>query len=211
MPCSRVNTGSASCCSRVDPRRAEVVAQAERVADLVHRHVLEVGAHEGLGLRAAGLELAARLEHVGAVAICSAASLAVGRSTRPESRRATSSGVGSASRNGSVDAARRQDLGARRPDVARRQALDADVGVEDLAAARIDVARPDRAEGRRRVGHPADRGATEVEGVEVGRRRAATSTRIASLKPIFSNALFHSSMPAVIGARYLTGMVRSIQ
>src|SRR3982751_3233351 len=34
-----------------------------------------------------------------------------------------------------------------------------------------------------------------------------TSTRIASLKPIFSNALFHSSTPAVIEVRYLTGIV----
>jgi len=31
------------------------------------------------------------------------------------------------------------------------------------------------------------------------------------LKPIFSNALFHSSTPAVITARYLNGTVRSIQ
>ena len=38
-----------------------------------------------------------------------------------------------------------------------------------------------------------------------------TSTRIAFLKPIFSNALFHSRTPAVIAARYLNGTVRSIQ
>jgi hypothetical protein len=37
------------------------------------------------------------------------------------------------------------------------------------------------------------------------------SARIASLKPIFSNALFHSSTPAMIGARYFTGTERSIQ
>src|SRR5205085_5212013 len=64
-----------------------------------------------------------------------------------------------------------EDLRARGADVARRQTLDADVGVEDLAAARIDVARADRAERRRRVRHPADRGAAEVERVEVGALR----------------------------------------
>ena len=37
------------------------------------------------------------------------------------------------------------------------------------------------------------------------------STRNAFLKPIFSNALFHSSTPALIAARYLSGTVRSIQ
>ena len=38
-----------------------------------------------------------------------------------------------------------------------------------------------------------------------------TCTWMAFLKPIFSNALFHSSTPAVIAGRYLTGTVRSIQ
>ena len=38
-----------------------------------------------------------------------------------------------------------------------------------------------------------------------------TSTWIASLKPMRSNALFHSRMPSLIGSRYLTGMLRSSQ
>ena len=38
-----------------------------------------------------------------------------------------------------------------------------------------------------------------------------TSTCTAFLKPIFSKALFHSSTPAVIGARYFSGIVRSSQ
>ena len=38
-----------------------------------------------------------------------------------------------------------------------------------------------------------------------------TLTSIASLKPIFSKALFHSRMPAVMVSRYFSGMVRSSQ
>ena len=52
----------------VDARGAEVVAQAERMADLVHHRVLDVVVHEVLGLRAVGIELAARLEHVQRIA-----------------------------------------------------------------------------------------------------------------------------------------------
>ena len=38
-----------------------------------------------------------------------------------------------------------------------------------------------------------------------------TFTWIASLKPMRSNALFHSSTPSVMGLRYFSGMFRSIQ
>ena len=38
-----------------------------------------------------------------------------------------------------------------------------------------------------------------------------SSTRMAFLKPMRSKALFHSSTPAVMGARYFSGMVRSSQ
>ena len=38
-----------------------------------------------------------------------------------------------------------------------------------------------------------------------------TSTRTAFLKPMRSKALFHSSTPAVIGARYFSGIVLSSQ
>jgi hypothetical protein len=38
-----------------------------------------------------------------------------------------------------------------------------------------------------------------------------TSTRIASLKPMRANALFHSRMPSRIGVRYFSGMLRSSQ
>jgi hypothetical protein len=38
---------------------------------------------------------------------------------------------------------------------------------------------------------------------------ACCTTRIAPLKPIASNALFHSRTPAATAARYLSGIVRS--
>ena len=44
------------------------MTQAERVADLVHRHVLHVAQHELLGLGAARVDVAARFEHVECVA-----------------------------------------------------------------------------------------------------------------------------------------------
>ena len=44
------------------------MAQAQRVADLVHHRVLDVVGDEALGLRAVGVDLAARLEHVQRIA-----------------------------------------------------------------------------------------------------------------------------------------------
>ena len=52
----------------VDARGAEVVAQAERVADLVHRQVLQIVEHELLRLRAVRVDVATRCEHVERVA-----------------------------------------------------------------------------------------------------------------------------------------------
>ncbi len=48
----------------VDPRGTEVVAQTQRVANLVHHRVLDVVGDEVLGPGAVGLEFPARLEHV---------------------------------------------------------------------------------------------------------------------------------------------------
>ena len=151
----------------VDARRAEVVAQAERVADLVHRRVLEVGVDEGLGLGTVGVELAARLEHVGGIAQLLGGELAIGADPAAH-QHGPLLGRGVAAAERVVHAAGREDLRARRADIARRQAFDADGGVENLAAARIDVTRADRAEGRRGIRHPADRGAAEIERVEIG-------------------------------------------
>ncbi|EWS57824.1 hypothetical protein Y694_04242 [Methylibium sp. T29-B] len=140
----------------VDPGGTEVVAQPQRVADLVHRHVLQVGQHVGLGVEAAGIEFAARLEHVERVAelLGGAIGVSAGSGVMPRMRvRALTD---------------REHLGALGAAVARGQALDADVGIDDFAAARIDVARADGAEGRCRVGHPAHRGAVHVQRVEVG-------------------------------------------
>ena len=46
--------------------------------------------------------------------------------------------------------------------------VDADVGVEDLAGARVDLARSDAAEDRPRGRHPADRRMARVERLEIG-------------------------------------------
>ena len=52
----------------VDARSAEVVAQAKRVANLVHRHVLQVVEHELLCLRAVRVDVATRRVHVERIA-----------------------------------------------------------------------------------------------------------------------------------------------
>ena len=149
----------------VDARRAEVVAQPERVAHLVHRHVFQIVVNEFLGLGACRIDVAARLEHVERVAQLLGRLIGeIAERHRMRAAQARRRGL----RRLHVDDRSRQHLRAQRPLVARRQALDADVGVEDLTRSRVDVARPDRAEGRARVGHPANRRAAEVQRVPVG-------------------------------------------
>lgn len=45
-------------------RGAEVVPQPQRVADLVHRHILQIGSDEGLGLGAGRIQPFAHRQHV---------------------------------------------------------------------------------------------------------------------------------------------------
>ena len=158
MPLTRVNSGSASCACGVRGRRAEIVAQAQRVAGLVHHHVLDVRGDEALDVRAVRRELAARLEQRqaehrfagGAVAVLAVG--AVGR--RQHRRRAAGRG--------------RHGLGAQVAHRAHVHRVDADVGVEDLAGARVDHRHADRAERRLRHRLPAHRRMPDVGGVEVG-------------------------------------------
>ena len=53
--------------------------------------------------------------------------------------------------------------------------------------------------------------ATLASSVSKSASSGCTLTTIAFLKPIFSKALFHSRMPAVIASRYFSGTVRSSQ
>ena len=161
----------------VDARAAEVVAQAQRVADLVDRGVGEVVEHPLLGLGARRVEVAARLEHVhrigqllgGHVGVLALIGVVAG--TRSAARRELGHPLGRArlhQRRPVHRHPRREHLRAQRAHVARRQALEADVGIEDLPGARVDLAGPDGTERRRRVGHPADRRHADVERVEIG-------------------------------------------
>jgi hypothetical protein len=53
--------------------------------------------------------------------------------------------------------------------------------------------------------------ATPTSSVSKSASSGCCFTTMASLKPIFSKALFHSKMPLLIDARYFTGMLRSSQ
>ena len=143
------------------------MAQAERVADLVHRHVLGVALNEGFGLGAVGVEIAACLEHVECIA--KLLGRGVGVTAGLEGAHAAQAQLfGQRAGVGVGGWRRHQNLRAQGAQVARRQALDADVGVEDLAGSRVDMAGPDRTERRAGVGHPAQRVAAEVERVPGG-------------------------------------------
>jgi hypothetical protein len=133
--------------------------------DLVHRHRGQVVEHEALRLRAAGIEIAARLEHVERIGHLVAGHVGVvaGAWIGPALRQ-----VGGDLHHAVPVGTVGEHLGPDRPARSRVEALDRDVGIEDLAATRVDVARAGRAEGGRRVGHPAHRRDADVERVEVG-------------------------------------------
>ena len=159
----------------IDQRRAEVVAQAQRVADFVHRHIDQIVDDELLGFGTGRVEVAACFEHVervrqllgGEVGVIALRPVLVRRLRRRRCVLAQRiAGLQQASPRREVVAV--EHLRTQVAQAARRQAFHADVGVDDLAAARVHLARPDGAEGRLRVGHPAHRRHADVERVEVG-------------------------------------------
>ena len=131
--------------------------------------VLQVVEHELLGLRAVGLELAARLEHVQRIAQLLGGHVAVSRHCAWPA----CSARGAPSTRGERAAAAGQRLRAQAAHRARAQALEADVGVEDLAAARVDVARADGAEARRRAASSSAPTHSPGRACRTRRRRAA--------------------------------------
>ncbi len=187
---------------RVDGRRAEVVAQAQRVADLVHRDVLEVGQHERLGLRAVGVELAARLQQVEARSRAPASRI---RRSQAHAIRGVATNAGSAA-GGRICSTRIERAAA------QTRRIDADVGVEDLAGARIDLARADGAERR-----PC---ASVIQRIDAWRAssvsKSASSGWIFDLQRVLEADLLERLVPLehAVGdrlSRYFSGMLRSSQ
>jgi hypothetical protein len=78
-------------------------------------------------------------------------------------------------------------------------------------AARIDMAGPIAPKQRHALVIQRTDATPTSSVVEVGVVRLDPAPRSRSLKPIRSNALFHSRMPAVIASRYFSGIVRSSQ
>ena len=141
------------------------MAQAERVADLVHRHVLQEIGDQLVGLRTVGVEFAARLEQrqrkadLARRVLAVVAQAAIDRADRLDAQIAGRLVV---HRLIGDDA-----FGSQRADVARHVRVPADVGVENLAAARIDMRRPDGPERRRGRRQPSHRRVLRLAEIEV--------------------------------------------
>ena len=152
------------------------MAQAQGVAHLVHRHVLEIVQHELLHVGAGRIEFTAGLQHVQRVAhlLSGMVTVQTGVTMHVAGRCGTGQqtfphGIGRLQQAAPVGGeALAQHLRSGGSQAARGQALEADVGVQDLARARVHVAGPDGTKARLRVGHPAHGGHAQVQGVEVG-------------------------------------------
>ena len=205
MPLTRVNSGSPSCVLGVDRRGAEVVAQAERVADLVHRLLLEERGDEALDVRAVGVEVAAGLEQRQAEHRLAASRSRRTRRPSPAVRAPASLAV----------ASRRRALGMyserRLRTIAHVVRVDADVGVEDLAGPRVDDGGADRAERRCAPSSASAPTRDRARWCRSRRRRAAArrgsrpGSRCART-PCSTRGCRRGS-----ASRYFSGMVRSSQ
>ena len=133
----------------------------------MHRQPFQVLEHEHLRFGARRIDVAARREHVEAVAELIGCMFGERAVLVVVHRRCAVRRRMRQVRQAALQA-RGEDLRAQRACRAQVDAFDADVGVEDLAAARIDVLRADRAEAHRAIGHPAHRRTIDVERVEVG-------------------------------------------
>ncbi len=133
------------------------MAQPQCVPDLVDDDLLQVGEHERLRLQALRVELVAGLEQV---------EREVELDRRGIGDRAGVHVVRVAGRG--VGQRQRELLDALAAPAAQARGIDADVGVEDLTAARVDLARPDAAERRTRRREPAHRRVPRIERVPVG-------------------------------------------
>ena len=161
----------------VRARGAEVVSQAERVAHLVHDDFLDVVLHELARDGAVGVEVPPCFQHIERIAHLLGRQRAVHAAGKLRWHRAIGGGsewLRKGQRRRPIAQGLRADrlpsqhLGAQRAHVACGHAFKGDVGIQDLSAARIDVAGADGAECRVGVHHPSHRGVAEVEGVEVG-------------------------------------------
>ena len=153
------------------------MAQAQRVTHLVHDGFLDVVLHELARDRAVGVEFATRFQHIHRVAHLLCGQQAVDAACRLGRHAAfgvgrhegVDEGLGKRERRRAfADGLRANDLGAEVAYRARHHAFERDVGVQDLTRARVNVTGADGGKGRVGVHHPAHRGVTVVQGVELG-------------------------------------------
>ncbi len=128
-------------------RRPKVVAQTERVTDLVHRDVLEKIEYQLVGLRTIWVELAARFEqrqckaHFARGVFEVVAKAAVNVAIGADRGRVQLTGHCVIHRRVRHDA-----FGSQGANVAHHVGVPTNVGIQNLAGARIDLRRADRAE-----------------------------------------------------------------
>ena len=153
------------------------MAQAQRVAHLVHDGFLDVVLHELPGHRAVRVHFALCLQHVQRITQLFSGQRAVhaaGPLGRHLARLRQLERMGKAERHrrafGSHGYAgrRAEHLGAQAANAACGHALERDVRIQDLARARVHVAGADGAEDGLRVHHPAHACGAKVQGVELG-------------------------------------------
>jgi hypothetical protein len=179
----------------VGARGAEVVAQAQRVADLVHHRVLHVVLHELLRHRAIGVESPralpsrpARSQLLGRQAPCRQRrwlrASAGGRLAVPRQRRRKGKGGRRWTLRGSTWLRSVRMSRAGMPSKATSASRISPLRGSTCAGA-------DGAKNGAGVHHPAHRGVAEVQRVELGVVGCCCTT-MAPRKPIFSKALFHS-------------------
>src|SRR6058998_2627827 len=112
------------------------------MTDLMHYRVLEIGQNEGLGFRTGGVEFAARFQQVERKIellrrVLRLQTVHIGVLEEPRKR-------------GHVG----KLFDPLEASIAQPYRVDANVGIEDFAAARIDLSRPDAAKQRSRRRHP---------------------------------------------------------